>query len=303
MHEAILTTNNLTKQYGSTLALDGADLTVYKGDIFGIVGRNGAGKTTLLKIISGLSNQTKGEYTLYSETGNDARKQRRRVGCLINEPSFFRNMTAQQNLKYYCLQKGITDLSQIDKVLTTVGLGDIAKKKFKDYSTGMRQRLGIAFALLDSPDFVMLDEPINGLDPIAISELRETLFRLNREREVTLMISSHILSDLYAVANRFLFLEKGRVLKLISKEELDSECSRCTVLRTDDVNKTVTVLEKIVGITDYKVTDKNELRIFQNDIDTIKVTKTLVQNGIGVASIYDSGVNLEEYFKQLIGSI
>ena len=117
------------------------------------------------------------------------------------------------------------------------------------------------------------------------------------------MISSHILSDLYAVANRFLFLEKGRVLKLISKEELDSECSRCTVLRTDDVNKTVTVLEKIVGITDYKVTDKNELRIFQNDIDTIKVTKTLVQNGIGVASIYDSGVNLEEYFKQLIGSI
>ena len=212
-------------------------------------------------------------------------------------------MTAQQNLKYYCLQKGITDLSQIDKVLTTVGLGDIAKKKFKDYSTGMRQRLGIAFALLDSPDFVMLDEPINGLDPIAISELRETLFRLNREREVTLMISSHILSDLYAVANRFLFLEKGRVLKLISKEELDSECSRCTVLRTDDVNKTVTVLEKTVGITDYKVTDKNELRIFQNDIDTIKVTKTLVQNGIGVASIYDSGVNLEEYFKQLIGSV
>ena len=297
MHEAILTTNNLTKQYGSTLALDGADLTVYKGDIFGIVGRNGAGKTTLLKIISGLSNQTQGEYTLYSKTGSDARKQRRRVGCLINEPSFFRNMTAQQNLKYYCLQKGITDLSQIDKVLTTVGLGDIAKKKFKDYSTGMRQRLGIAFALLDSPDLVMLDEPI------AISELRETLFRLNREREVTLMISSHILSDLYAVANRFLFLEKGRVLKLISKEELDSECSRCTVLRTDDVNKTVTVLEKTVGITDYKVTDKSELRIFQNDIDTIKVTKTLVQNGIGVASIYDSGVNLEEYFKQLIGSV
>lgn len=301
MHEAILTAKNITKNYGSTVALDGVDLTVYKGDILGVIGRNGAGKTTLMKIISGISEQSKGEYELYSGEGGSAADHRRRLGCLLDEPAFFRNMTARENLKYYCLQKGITDHSQIDKVLETVGLSEQKKKKYREFSTGMRQRLGIAFALLDSPDFVLLDEPINGLDPIAISDVRETFFRLNREREVTLMISSHILSDLYTVANRFLFLEKGRVIKLLSKEELNAECSRCTVLRTDDVNRSVTVLEKALSITDYKVTNKDEMRIFQAGIDPIEITRCLVQNGIGVASIYDSGVSLEEYFKQIIG--
>lgn len=300
MLEAILTTKDLTKKYKDVVALDSADLTVYKGDIFGIIGRNGAGKTTLLKTISGLTEKTSGEYTLYSKTGDEARKQRRRIGCLIDEPAFFKNMSARQNLRYYCMQKGITDTSQIDKVLKTVGLDLNDKKKFRQFSTGMRQRLGVAFALLDSPDFVILDEPINGLDPIAISELRETFFRLNREREVTLMISSHILSELYVIANRFLFLHNGKVIKLLTKEELDAECSRCTVLHTDDINKTVTVIEKQLRITDYKVTDKNELRIFQHDIEPIPITKALVENGVGVAAIYESGVSLEEYFKQLV---
>lgn len=300
MLEAILTTKDLTKKYKDVVALDSADLTVYKGDIFGIIGRNGAGKTTLLKTISGLTEKTSGEYTLYSKTGDEARKQRRRIGCLIDEPAFFKNMSAVQNLRYYCMQKGITDISQIDKVLKAVGLDPNDKKKFRQFSTGMRQRLGVAFALLDSPDFVILDEPINGLDPIAISELRETFFRLNRERDVTLMISSHILSELYVIANRFLFLNKGKVIKLLTKEELDAECSRCTVLHTDDVNKTVTVIEKQLRITDYKVTDKNEVRIFQHDIKPIPITKALVENGVGVAAIYESGVSLEEYFKQLV---
>ena len=300
MLEAILTTKDLTKKYKDVVALDSADLTVYKGDIFGIIGRNGAGKTTLLKTISGLTEKTSGEYTLYSKTGDEARKQRRRIGCLIDEPAFFKNMSAVQNLRYYCMQKGITDISQIDKVLKAVGLDPNDKKKFRQFSTGMRQRLGVAFALLDSPDFVILDEPINGLDPIAISELRETFFRLNRERDVTLMISSHILSELYVIANRFLFLNNGKVIKLLTKEELDAECSRCTVLHTDDVNKAVTVIEKQLRITDYKVTDKNEVRIFQHDIKPIPITKALVENGVGVAAIYESGVSLEEYFKQLV---
>lgn len=302
MHEAIATANNLTKQYGSFTALENIDLTVYKGDIFGLIGRNGAGKTTLLKILSGLTESTDGDYSIFSKTGDDLRRQRRRIGCLIEEPAFFKNMTARENLKYYCLQKGITDLSQIDKVLETVALTGTDKKKYKDFSLGMQQRLGIAFALLDSPDLVMLDEPINGIDPIGVSELRDTFFRLNRERDVTLIISSHILSELYAVANRFLIIDKGKVIKDLTKEELDEECSMCTVLRTDNAAKTATVLEGILGITEYEISDNDEVRITQQDIEPMLITKTLVENGIGVGAIFESGLSLEDYFKKLISA-
>ncbi|MBQ8119349.1 MAG: ATP-binding cassette domain-containing protein [Ruminococcus sp.] len=302
MHEAIVTANNLTKQYGSFTALENVDLTVYKGDIFGLIGRNGAGKTTLLKILSGLTESTDGDYSIFSKTGDDLRRQRRRIGCLIEEPAFFKNMTARENLKYYCLQKGITDLSQIDKVLETVALTGTDKKKYKDFSLGMQQRLGIAFALLDSPDLVMLDEPINGIDPIGVSELRDTFFRLNRERDVTLIISSHILSELYAVANRFLIIDKGKVIKDLTKEELDEECSMCTVLRTDNAAKTATVLEGILGITEYEISDNDEVRITQQDIEPMLITKTLVENGIGVGAIFESGLSLEDYFKKLISA-
>lgn len=302
MHEAIVTANNLTKQYGSFTALENVDLTVYKGDIFGLIGRNGAGKTTLLKILSGLTESTDGDYSIFSKTGDDLRRQRRRIGCLIEEPAFFKNMTARENLKYYCLQKGITDLSQIDNVLETVALTGTDKKKYKDFSLGMQQRLGIAFALLDSPDLVMLDEPINGIDPIGVSELRDTFFRLNRERDVTLIISSHILSELYAVANRFLIIDKGKVIKDLTKEELDEECSMCTVLRTDNAAKTATVLEGILGITEYEISDNDEVRITQQDIEPMLITKTLVENGIGVGAIFESGLSLEDYFKKLISA-
>ena len=303
MHEAIVTANNLTKQYGSFTALENVDLTVYKGDIFGLIGRNGAGKTTLLKILSGLTESTDGDYSIFSKTGDDLRRQRRRIGCLIEEPAFFKNMTARENLKYYCLQKGITDLSQIDKVLETVALTGTDKKKYKDFSLGMQQRLGIAFALLDSPDLVMLDEPINGIDPIGVSELRDTFFRLNRERDVTLIISSHILSELYAVANRFLIIDKGKVIKDLTKEELDEECSMCTVLRTDNAAKTATVLEGILGITEYEISDNDEVRITQQDIEPMLITKTLVENGIGVGAIFESGLSLEDYFKKLLSAV
>ena len=214
-----------------------------------------------------------------------------------------KNMTARENLKYYCLQKGITDLSQIDKVLETVGLTDTSKKKFKDFSLGMQQRLGIAFALLDSPDLVMLDEPINGIDPIGVSDLRDTFFRLNRERDVTLIISSHILSELYAVANRFLIIDKGKVIKDLTKDELDHECSICTVLRTDNSAKASTVLEDILGISDYEITSDTEIRITQQNIDTMLITKTFVEQGIGVGAVFESGLSLEDYFKKLLSAV
>ena len=300
MHEAILTANGLTKKYGDFTAINNVSFTVNKGDIFGLIGRNGAGKTTLLKMITGLTDTTGGEFSIFSKTGDDLRKERRRIGCLIEEPAFFKNMTVEQNLRYYCLQKGITNLKQINSIIDTIGLSEGRQKKFRQLSQGMKQRLGIGFALLDNPDLVVLDEPVNSIDPIAVSELRETFFKLNREKEVTLMISSHMLSELYTLANRFLIIDQGKIIKDLTKDELDAECSRCTMLQTDDQSRTVTVLEDILGITEYTVTDKQELKITQADIQPILITKALVENGIGVSAIYESGVTLEEYFRQLI---
>ena len=303
MREIVLQTKQLTKRYRDFTALDHADMTVYREDIYGLIGRNGAGKTTMMKLVTGLTEPTEGEYSIFGKTGSAAEKEKRRIGCLIENPAFFGNLTAYQNLRYYCYQKGITDLKQIDEALELVQLTDVRNKKFRKFSLGMKQRLGIAFAVLDNPDIVILDEPINGLDPIGISELRDTFRKLSQERGITLIISSHILSELYAVANRFLFIDKGKVLKEVTKQELDLECSRCLVVKTDDTKKTATILESKLNITDYKVTDMSEIRIYQENISPKELNRTLVQNGIDVDGITESGVSLEDYFKQLVGEV
>ncbi len=301
MKEIILKTEKLSKRYGSFTALDNVDLTVYKNDIYGLIGRNGAGKTTIMKVVTGLAYKSSGEYSLFEKTGASVEKEKNRIGCLIENPTFFGNMTAYDNLKYYCLQKGISDLKQIDEVLELVKLTEVKKKRVSKFSLGMKQRLGIALAMLDNPDLAILDEPINGLDPIGISELRDTFRRLNREKNVTFVISSHILSELYAVANRFLFIEKGRVLKEISKEELDMECSRCTVVKADNLKKACTVIEQDLGVFDYKVIDGEELRIFDKSVKPSDLNKILVKNDIEVKEISESGVSIEDYFKRLVG--
>lgn len=303
MKEVVLKTNNLTKKYKDFIALDNASITINKGDICGLIGRNGAGKTTLMKVITTLTNKTSGEFYLFDKEDNDLTETKRRIGSLIENPAFFDNMTAYQNLKYYCLQKGIIDYSQIDKVLKLVNLEESRDKKFKTFSLGMKQRLGIAFAMLDNPDFVILDEPINGLDPIGISELRETLKRLNEESNITMLISSHILSELYLLANKFCFIEKGKIIKEISKEELDVECNRAIFIKTDEVKKACLILEKKLATTNYKVVDKNEIRLYDYLDNSAKVNKILSQNDINVISLYESGVTLEEYFKQVVKEV
>lgn len=301
MKEVVLKTNGLTKMYKSFAALDNADLTVYRGDIYGIIGRNGAGKTTLMKMVTGLTDKTSGEFELFNEKSSKAEAQRKRIGCLIENPAFFGNMTAYQNLKYYCIQKGVTDEEKINEVLELVQLKDAANKKFKEFSLGMKQRLGIALAILYDPDLIVLDEPINGLDPIGISDLRNTFHKLNQERNLTIIISSHILSELYAVANRFLFIDKGKVIKEITKEELEIECLRCTVLKTDDVKHAVSVLEEKLDIYDYKVINDEELRIYSDSTANSDIVRSMVTNNVSVNEIYGSGVNLEDYFKSLVG--
>ena len=301
MREIVLQTKQLSKRYKDFTALDRADMTVYGGDIYGLIGRNGAGKTTIMKIVTGLTEKSDGEFEIFSKSGNSAQNEKRRIGCLIENPAFFGSLTAYQNLKYYALQKGIADSKQIDEALALVGLSDVKNKKFRKFSLGMKQRLGIAFAVMDNPDLIILDEPINGLDPIGISELRDTFKKLNRERGVTLIISSHILSELYMVANRFLFIEKGRVLKEITKEELDLECMRCHVVKTDDVKRAAAVIEQQLGVTDYKVIDSGELRIYNDKIKSDDLNKTLIQNSVSVTGLFETGISLEDYFKSLVG--
>ncbi len=299
MQEIVLETNNLTKKYKDFVALDNATITIHKGDIYGLIGRNGAGKTTLMKTITTLTNKTSGSFSLF-ESEEELTKSKRRIGCLIENPAFFENLTAFQNLKYYSIQKGITNDKQIDKVLKTVGLFKEKNKKYKKFSLGMKQRLGIAFAILDNPDFVILDEPINGLDPIGIKEVRDTLKRLNEEEKITILISSHILSELYLIANHFCFIDKGRIIKDISKEELDLECSKCIVIKTKDVKKVAVVLEKKLSTTNYKVIDSGEVRLYDYLDNLAKVNKTLLENGVEVMGIYESGISLEDYFNSLI---
>lgn len=300
MREVVLKANGLTKKYGKQVALDSANMEVHRGDIYGLIGRNGAGKTTMMKIICGLTNPTSGEFEIFGKSGTEVEKERSRIGCLIENPAFFGYMTAYENLRYYCYQKGIVNLKQIDEVLELVGLTEARNKKFKAFSLGMKQRLGIAFALLDNPELVILDEPINGLDPIGISELREVFVRLAKEKGVTIVISSHILSELYATADHFLFVEKGHVLKDYTKEQLDTECSKCLVLKTNNTKKAATVLEMVLDVNDYKVINDEEIRIYKLDIDIPMVSKRLIENDVAVLGLFEAGVSLEEFFKQLV---
>lgn len=300
MREIVLQTKGLSKNYKSFAALDHVDMTVYRQDIYGLIGRNGAGKTTIMKIVTGLTEKSGGEFEIFSKKGASAEKEKRRIGCLIENPAFFGSLTAWQNLKYYALQKGITDEKQIDEALALVNLTEVKNKKFKKFSLGMKQRLGIAFAVLDNPDLIILDEPINGLDPIGISELRSTFQRLCSERGITFVISSHILSELYLVANRFLIIEKGRVLKELTKEELDLACMRCLVVKTGDTKRAAVVLEDELGISEYKVIDSGELRVYETGVKPEELNRALIRNDVPVSGIFETGISLEDYFKSLV---
>lgn len=303
MREIVLNAKGLTKQYKAFTALDNVDMTVYQGDIYGLIGRNGAGKTTIMKIVTGLTKKTGGEFSVFGREDSDALDEKRRVGCLIENPAFFGGLTAYQNLKYYALQKGITDEKQIDEALSFVNLTEVKNKKFRKFSLGMKQRLGIAFALLDNPDLVILDEPINGLDPIGISELRDTFKKLNAERGITFIISSHILSELYLIADRYLFIDRGRVLKEITRQELDMECKRCIAIKTDDTKSVLTIIEKKTEVADYKVIDNGEIRIYDENVKPDVLNKILIEEGANVSSIFETGISIEDYFKSLVGEV
>jgi ABC-type multidrug transport system, ATPase component len=300
MGKNVLVTNNLTKKYKDFVALDNVNITIKQGDIYGLIGRNGAGKTTLMRLVTTLTTKTRGSFTLFENTNEGLTAIKKRIGCLIETPAFFSNLNAYDNLKYYAIQKKISDFNNINDSLDLVGLNDTGKKKYKNFSLGMKQRLGIALAILDNPEFIILDEPINGLDPIGISELRDTFKRLSEEKNMTILISSHILSELYLVATKFGFIEKGKLIKELTKEELDIECNKSLAVETNDSTKAANILEKELNIEKYTIIDKSELRIYDNSISPSKVNKVLVKNDIEVSGLHEFNLSLEDYFKSII---
>lgn len=298
---AVLAAYGLSKAYGSCMALDGLNLMVRRGDVYGLVGRNGAGKTTFMRMATGQSTPTGGELELFGASGKDLRLQRSRTGAMIEIPSFSPFLTARENLEYYRLQRGIPGRETVDEALKLVNLTDTGPKKFKSFSLGMKQRLGLALALMNHPDFLILDEPINGLDPEGVAEFRQILRRLNVERETTILISSHILSELSSIATRYGFMEQGKLLEEISAEALHDKCRTCLRLEVDDAAKAAAILQTQLGTDKFEVLPGNVIQLYDCLDDPKRASYALAQNGVALLAMEQKGADLEAYFLNLIG--
>ncbi len=298
---AVMATYGLQKAYGSCKALDGVNMLVRRGDVYGLVGRNGAGKTTLMRMITGQSEPSGGEMELFGASGKNMRSQRTRTGAMIEIPSFSPFLTAQENLEYYRLQRGIPGRHVVDEVLEQVDLANTGKKKFKSFSLGMKQRLGLALALMNHPDFLVLDEPINGLDPEGVAEFRQILRQLNQERQTTILISSHILSELSNVATCYGFMEQGKLLEEISAETLHDKCRTCLRLEVDDAAKAAAVLQSELGTDKFEVLPNNVVQLYACLDDPKRASYALARNGVALLAMEQKGADLEAYFLDLIG--
>lgn len=298
--EYAVTTSALGKQYGDFQALKGLSMHIPKGAIYGIVGKNGAGKTTLIRLLAGLQRPSSGEYMLYgvSHTSKEIGKVRRRMGAVVEEPSVYQDMTAADNLKQQYRILGLPSFEGITELLALVGLSDTGKKKVKNFSLGMRQRLGIAIALAGDPDFLVLDEPANGLDPQGIVEIRELILKLNRERQITVLLSSHILDELSRLATHYGFIDKGRMVKEISAEELEAACRKCTRVEVTDTKALSRVLETM-GM-EYEIRSDREADIFAK-VNVTKLVFALRAEGCDLLDITKREESLESYYINLVG--
>ncbi|HJC40042.1 MAG TPA: ABC transporter ATP-binding protein [Candidatus Intestinimonas pullistercoris] len=304
MSEPIVVTRALTKKYGAAAAVEDVDLCLEKGQIYGLVGRNGAGKTTIIRMLTAQTLPTSGEIELFGETTPQGLSTARaRIGAMVEIPSFYPYLTAAENLEYYRRQRGIPGPGCVEQVLEQVGLQDAGKKKFKQFSLGMKQRLGLGLALMNHPDVLLLDEPINGLDPEGIVEFRNLLLDLNRQRETTILISSHILSELSNVATHFGFLDKGHMLEQISAQKLQEKCRACLQLTVDDASRAALALEQRLGTRDYEVLPGNVLRLYDFLERPQVVAATLAETKVALLGLESRSANLEDYFLSLIGGV
>ncbi|MDR2832560.1 MAG: ABC transporter ATP-binding protein [Streptococcaceae bacterium] len=301
MNETVLKLTNVSKEYKKVKAVDNVNMTIQKGDIYGLIGKNGAGKTTLIRMITSLCHQTQGEIEIFGQTSvRGVGQARARIGCVIEMPAFYPNLTATANLEYYQRVKGIPNKKRVSEVLELVDLANTGKKRYKNFSLGMKQRLGIALAILNNPDFIILDEPINGLDPQGIVEIRELILKLNKEHNMTVMISSHLLAELSLIATRYGIIHEGKLVKEITHEQLEKECKNSLSIQVDDVSYAATIIETHLHTNQYKIINENEIRMYDYIDQAAKVNMQLVKNDVHVFNISKIGESLEDYFISLI---
>ncbi len=298
--EYVFKCEGLEKKYGNFPALAGLTMEIPKGAIYGFVGKNGAGKTTLIRILCGLQRKNAGKFELmgYDSEDRDIVRARRRMGAVVEAPAIYKDMTARSNLIQQCLLLGLPDLGCVDELLKLVGLTDTGKKKAGKFSLGMRQRLGIAIALCGDPDFIILDEPTNGLDPQGIIEIRELILKLNRERGITFLISSHILDELARMATHYGFIDKGRIVRQMSSEELRKECRKSVRMKVNDTGLLVKVLNE-KGI-EYKVLDEETADVYA-DLVFSEIAKDCEKEGCSIIKMEEHDESLEAFYLSLLG--
>ncbi|GFZ84830.1 bacitracin ABC transporter ATP-binding protein [Compostibacillus humi] len=294
--DTIIQTYRLSKKFKNAEVIKSLNFSLKKGEICALIGKNGAGKSTLFKLLAGQVLPTSGEIQLFGKSGKNLDAARKKIGFMIEAPAFFPDFTARQNLEYFQIQRGVINKRRIDEVLEIVGLAKERKKRFKEYSMGMKQRLGIALCLLSSPDCLVLDEPINGLDAEGIMEIRQLLLKLNQEKQITIFISSHILAELALLANRFVFIKNGIIVDDLTKEQLNEKSKKQILMSVDDVAKSSQLLERTYADIQYKVLP-NQVIAIQNHVEHAgDINRLFVDHGVLVKEFRIEAHSLEEYF-------
>lgn len=301
MNNTVIKLRDISKKRGQTEILNHLNMTVYQKDIYGFIGQNGAGKSTTMKIIMSLIKETQGQLELFDSLDNQI--NRSRIGAIIENPAFYPYMTAYENLKYYVQYKGIVEINSIEKVLKMVGLENVRKKKYKNYSLGMKQRLGLALALINNPDLLILDEPLNGLDPQGIVELREILSHLNKKYGITMLISSHILDELEMIATRYGFIHQGQMIEEITAEKLQEKLKKYISLDVENIGLASITLEQKLHTENFKVMDDHTIFLYDFVNESSLVATTLIQEGVILNKMNISNVSLENYYLSLIKGV
>lgn len=301
MNNTVIKLRDISKKRGQTEILNHLNMTVYQKDIYGFIGQNGAGKSTTMKIIMSLIKETQGQLELFDSLDNQI--NRSRIGAIIENPAFYPYMTAYENLKYYVQYKGIVEINSIEKVLKMVGLENVRKKKYKNYSLGMKQRLGLALALINNPDLLILDEPLNGLDPQGIVELRGILSHLNKKYGITMLISSHILDELEMIATRYGFIHQGQMIEEITAEKLQEKLKKYISLDVENIGLASITLEQKLHTENFKVMDDHTIYLYDFVNESSLVATTLIQEGVILNKMNISNVSLENYYLSLIKGV
>ncbi|MBU5266962.1 ABC transporter ATP-binding protein [Virgibacillus proomii] len=302
MTDYILKTNEITKTFRKVDALRNISITIESGKIYGLIGSNGAGKSTLMRIIAGLSFPTSGSMEFFGKESPKAiQVERKRLGCMIELPSLNMSLSAKENIRYHRILRGISNEEIEDELIRLVGLGDTGKKQVKDFSLGMKQRLGIAVSLINNPELLILDEPINGLDPIGVKEIRNLLKKLCEERHITVIISSHNLPELYQVATDYIIIHDGEIKQTLTLQELENKCQRHLLIECENPEDLLVILETELGTTNYKIMPDKTIKLYDYVDDKKKVARTIFKHEIIATNFSVEGDTLENYFISVIG--